>query len=77
MAYVPPGKEYYERKWKARIADLERQLLPHRADDLALRPTVTHVGARITDITCIVVEELERQLRSAKAFLARCEAWKS
>jgi hypothetical protein len=69
-------KEYYERRTKARIVDLERQLLPHRVDDPSLRPTVTHVGARITDMTCIVVDELERQLRSAKAFLARCEAWK-
>ena len=49
MAYVPPGKEYYVRKTKARIADLERQLLPHRADDLALRPTVIHVGAQIPE----------------------------
>ena len=44
MAYVPPGKEYYVSKTKARIAHLERQLLPHRMDDPALRPTVTHVG---------------------------------
>jgi|HubBroStandDraft_6_1064221.scaffolds.fasta_scaffold71363_2 hypothetical protein len=77
MAYVPPGKEYYVRKTKARIADLERQLLPHRADDLALRPTVIHVGTQIPDMTCIVVDHLERQLRSQKAALARYEAWKS
>ncbi len=77
MTYEKPGRDYYIAKAKAEIADVERQLAPHRTDDPLLRPTVTHVGTRLNDITDFIVEHLERRLRSAKATLARYEALKS
>lgn len=76
MAYEKPGPDYYITQQKAQIADTERQLAPHYVDDPLLRPTVTHVDARITDFTDVVVEYLERRLQSERAALARYEAWK-
>lgn len=68
------GKQYFVNKAKARIADLERQLLPHKSDDVKLRPTVTRLEVQVHDLTPAVVEHLESQLRAARSALARYEA---